>query len=163
VLVLIDVALNFVNRHRAMAEQFYAFIQNLTAEVTFDSSLFLLTKARAASFKSGPPDLGLPPTLPPTPTLSSETATASAAPEFAPGSLARLIRVTGSIPPELWNRLGTKVLSKLRASKELEVGVSFEARVDAATADALVAELRQALEELGAPAVTVTSSAWSKS
>lgn len=34
VLVLFDEVLNFVNRHRGMADQFYAFIQNLTVAMT---------------------------------------------------------------------------------------------------------------------------------
>ena len=34
VLLLFDEVLNFVNRHRAMAESFHAFIQNLTVAVT---------------------------------------------------------------------------------------------------------------------------------
>lgn len=33
-LILFDEVLNFTNRHRAMAEQFYAFIQNLTVAMT---------------------------------------------------------------------------------------------------------------------------------
>ena len=34
VLLLFDEVLNFVNRHRGMAESFHAFIQNLTVAVT---------------------------------------------------------------------------------------------------------------------------------
>jgi len=38
-------------------------------------------------------------------------------------------RIVGSVPPEVWNRLGTKVLAKLRAGSNLEVGVSFSVMV----------------------------------
>ena len=34
VLLLFDEVLNFVNRHRSMAESFHAFLQNLTVAVT---------------------------------------------------------------------------------------------------------------------------------
>ena len=34
VLILFDEVLNFLNRHRSMADQFHAFIQNLTVAVT---------------------------------------------------------------------------------------------------------------------------------
>ena len=37
VLLLFDEVLNFVNRHRALAESFHAFLQNLTVAVTGSS------------------------------------------------------------------------------------------------------------------------------
>jgi hypothetical protein len=62
----------------------------------------------------------------------------------------RTVRVTGSIPPELWNRLGTKLLPKLRSGgAELEVSVGFSAKVRSDLAFGLTAELRQILDELG--------------
>ena len=53
------------------------------------------------------------------------------------------------MPSEAWNRLGTKILPKLRSGDDLSVGVEFSVSVDAAVAQSLQAELRQALAELG--------------
>jgi hypothetical protein len=37
------------------------------------------------------------------------------------------LRVVGKIPPEVWNRLGTKVLPKLKSGTELQVGITLTA------------------------------------
>jgi hypothetical protein len=55
----------------------------------------------------------------------------------------------GTVPPEVWNRLGTKVLPKLRSGSDLKVGVDFSVRLKADTAQNLIAELQQILQELG--------------
>ena len=57
--------------------------------------------------------------------------------------------LAGTIPPELWNRLGTKILPKLRSGSDLKVGVEFSVTVPAANAERLASELRQVLQELG--------------
>ena len=55
----------------------------------------------------------------------------------------------GSVPAELWNRLGTKVLPKLRSGSDVTVEVSLSATVEQARASALATDLRQILEDLG--------------
>jgi hypothetical protein len=54
-----------------------------------------------------------------------------------------------TIPPEVWNRLGTKILPKLRSGSDLRVDVDFSVTVTVESADQLAAELRQILQELG--------------
>ena len=54
----------------------------------------------------------------------------------------------GDVPPEVWNRLGTRLLPKLRAGSDLRVGVTFELTADGASAEALLADLRQILEDM---------------
>ena len=66
-----------------------------------------------------------------------------------PGSETLVLRVKGTIPPELWNRLGTKVLPKLRAGTDLKVGLEFSVTVDANTSASVIADLNQILKELG--------------
>jgi hypothetical protein len=61
----------------------------------------------------------------------------------------RILRLTGSVPPEVWNRLGTKVLPKLRAGTDLRIGVDFSVTVSANAAGGLESELLQILQELG--------------
>ncbi|MCK7510415.1 MAG: hypothetical protein MZV70_44435 [Desulfobacterales bacterium] len=58
------------------------------------------------------------------------------------------LRVAGSIPPELWNRLGTKILPKLRSGAELQIGVDFRVSLKADAARTMTARLNQALNDL---------------
>jgi hypothetical protein len=69
--------------------------------------------------------------------------------EPAPGVETKTIHLVGSMPPEVWNRFGTKVISKLRSGADLTVGVDLSVTVNAANASNLVSELRQVLQELG--------------
>jgi hypothetical protein len=55
----------------------------------------------------------------------------------------------GTVPPEVWNRLGTRILPKLRSGADLKIGVEFSVTVNAANAASLASELRQILQELG--------------
>jgi hypothetical protein len=66
-----------------------------------------------------------------------------------PTTSTRTLRVTGAVPPEVWNRLGTKILPKLRSGSELRIRLEFSVSVSADSAPALANELRQILQELG--------------
>jgi hypothetical protein len=55
----------------------------------------------------------------------------------------------GNVPPEVWNRLGTKILPKLRSGSELKIGLEFSVTVPGDSANGFAAELRQILQELG--------------
>lgn len=119
------------------------------ADVTFDKDVFLLAKATAKKSKAAPVTSGTSETEPtpeplPEPRPSPEPSTGS---ESAPTT--SVIRVTGAIPPELWNRLGTRLLPKLRACADLRVEVGFSATVDTNLAAGVAAEINQALDELG--------------
>jgi hypothetical protein len=61
----------------------------------------------------------------------------------------RTLRLVGTVPPEVWNRLGTKILPKLRSGSKLRIALDFEVTVQAETAGSLAADLRQILQELG--------------
>ena len=52
-------------------------------------------------------------------------------------------------PAEIWNRLGTKILPKLRSGSDLKLGLDFSLTVPGGSANGLVAELQQILQELG--------------
>ncbi len=116
-------------------------------EVMFDANVFLLTKAKAKALRER---VGLevePPTTqqlkpPIEPIVEPVTGSEGAA-------VSKTIRIVGNIPPEIWNRLGTKLLPKLKGGKELNVDVGFSVSVDAATASHLESEIRQILEDLG--------------
>jgi len=118
-------------------------------EIVFNPDVFLLMKARAKALK----EVTLPqPTEAATTTTEAqpsviEPTTIEVAPAEAVGK--RTFHITGVIPPEVWNRLGTKLLPKLRSGSELQLNVDFIVTVDAQTASAFQAEVRQALQDLG--------------
>jgi len=109
-------------------------------EVEFAPGVFLLTKAKARELKAPTPPP--PPPPPPVGPIGPEGPT-------PPPSESRSIRLAGTIPSEVWNRLGTKLLPKLRQGGDLEIKVTFSVTVDAEHADHFIRELKNALAELG--------------
>ena len=70
--------------------------------------------------------------------------------EQAPSSAAIRLSLRGTIPPEQWNRLGTKLLPKLRGmGSELSLGLEASLLVRAEDIRAAEAEVRQVLRDLG--------------
>ncbi|MGB8647233.1 MAG: DUF499 domain-containing protein [Anaerolineae bacterium] len=59
------------------------------------------------------------------------------------------LRLWGEVPPEIWNRLGTRLVPKLRSSQDLKVEVAFSVNVSADASPNLIAELKQILDDLG--------------
>ena len=116
-------------------------------EVAFDSGVFLLSKARAEALRMEPEGGGKPEPSP-VPTPGPEPAPE---PDVEPpqGGKVRSIRVVGAVPPEIWNRLGTRILPKLRSGSDLRIGVDFVVNVDGLRADSLITDLKQILDELG--------------
>lgn len=120
-------------------------------EVAFESGVFLLRKATAEALQTGahaipsPAPMSAPePGASPYPQPEPDTG-----PEPSPPAGARTLRLSGSVPPEIWNRLGTKILPKLRSGTELTINVDFSVTVPADTARALAGEVQQILQELG--------------
>jgi hypothetical protein len=132
-------------------------------EVSFEAGVFLLTKARAKSLKApteGPGVGGGPAagkgeggttveTIPVDVGVGTGGAGQGAGAAVAPAQ--RTLRITGTIPPEVWNRLGTRIIPKLKAGSHLQLGLTFTVTVDAAAAETLERDLRQAFADLGLP------------
>ena len=138
-------------------------------EIAFESGVFLLTKAKAQALKAGvfePASEPKPQPGPPVPgpgpgPLSAEPSTTQAGepepqPAPTPGIQTKTIRLVGAVPPELWNRLGTKLLPKLRSAMpaggqgaELKVSVDLSVTVNPGVVGSLTSDLRQILEDLG--------------
>jgi len=120
-------------------------------EVTFDAGVFLLSKSTAQRIKHGAAAVIATPspseavTQPP---LRSES-------QLDEGAIKPMVpqvktfRLVGTIPPELWNRLGTKLITKLRSGSNLSLGIEFSVNVSSDLARSMESELRQALEDLG--------------
>jgi hypothetical protein len=120
-------------------------------EVAFETGVFLLRKAIAEALKAGLPAVPTPgPEPAPGPIVIPAPEPGPAdGPGLTPSPTTRTLRLTGSVPPEVWNRLGTKILPKLRSGSDLTIGVEFTVTVKDVAAESLVSELRQVLQELG--------------
>lgn len=119
-------------------------------EVEFGSGVFLLTKARAQALKAGvtvPESRAETVVAPPVP--KSETPV-EPPPEPAPAHEAKIrsICLAGTIPPEAWNRLGTKLLPKLRCGSDLQISINIAVTVDPNMAGNLISDLQQILMDL---------------
>jgi hypothetical protein len=69
--------------------------------------------------------------------------------EPKPGIQTRTLRLVGTVPPEIWNRLGTKIIPKLKSGADLKIGVDFSVTFSAESARGVESDLRQILEDLG--------------
>jgi hypothetical protein len=118
-------------------------------EVAFESDVFLLRKAAAEALKSGAPAIPIRPQEPGEPPSPTSTPAPVPTPEPPVAASTRTLRVVGAVPPEVWNRLGTKILPKLRSGSDLKIVLDFEVTVRADSAAALATDLRQILQELG--------------
>lgn len=119
-------------------------------EVIFDETTLLLTRATAESLKQVPPKAA-PEAAPPQEEFHLEP------PRPAPVGVTeaptvQMVRMSlrGTVPPEQWNRLGTRLLPKLRTSGQ-DVSLSLDASFLVRFQDVshLESELRQALQDLG--------------
>ncbi|MEW6229438.1 MAG: AAA family ATPase, partial [Bacillota bacterium] len=129
-------------------------------EVAFESRVFLLTKTKAQVLKAGAKPEPVPSPEPgpfsgpgpvpgpaPAPWPGSDS---EITPELPAGDAGtRTIHITGTLPPEVWNRLGTRILPKLRSGSDLRIGVDFSVVVDTSIGTSLVSDLRQILNDLG--------------
>ena len=134
----------------------------LPEDVMFESDVYLLTRGLAERLKApAAPE-------PETPTAREGGSGGSGGPAgdstgTGPGpdmpvdpqpplppepSARKSLRIHGDIRPEIWNRLGTRILPKLRSGHDLKVGVTFELTADGAGTDPLLADLQQILEDL---------------
>ena len=126
-------------------------------EVAFENGVFLLTKVKAEELRRKttviePPE---PPSGPPGgddwrgDPVGPEPTPDPPEPVPPPAGQKATLSLTGSVPRESWNRVGTRLLPKLQGSEDISVKVELSASVDAEQAQNMAAELRQALEDLG--------------
>ena len=131
-------------------------------EVVFEPNVFLLTKAKAealnalAGSESAAPHPDSRTGPEPKPGPGPEPLPGSK-PEPEPGPLAAprpstrptTLRLAGTVPPEVWNRLGTRILPKLRSGDDLSVGIKLSVNIGSDLAGNMEADLRQILDDLG--------------
>ncbi|MEW5995172.1 MAG: AAA family ATPase, partial [Candidatus Zixiibacteriota bacterium] len=118
-------------------------------EVTFESGVFLLTKVKAKALKTGmraEPEVVVGPAPQEEP---KEVKKPGEREEPTLGAKTRTLRLVGTVPPEIWNRFGTKIIPKLKSGSELKIGVDFSVTVNAESARSVESDLRQIIEDLG--------------
>ena len=131
-------------------------------EVVFKSNVYLLTKAKvealdalARTEPAAPqPDSGSGPESKPAPEpepLPGSRHEPAPDPSAVPGPSTRptTLRLAGTVPPEVWNRLGTRILPKLRSGDDLSVGIELSVSTGPDLAENKEAELQQTLNDLG--------------
>ena len=112
--------------------------------------VFLLTRARSDELQF----VGIREHAPPSVTTDQEDSTKDSDPEpesesIPPADMASdLLRITGTVPPELRNRLGTKLIPKLRAGDSLTMGVNLTVELAQTMAESLQADVQQVLSDL---------------
>ena len=119
-------------------------------EVAFEPSVFLLTRARGEELRFGGVREPSPPPITPDKKDPAKGSDPEEKQESTPPSdeVSVLLRLSGNIPPELWNRLGTKLIPKLRSGDRLTVGVDLTVEVAQSTAESLQADVQQILNDL---------------
>lgn len=130
-------------------------------EVVFEPGVFLLKKNKAQVLKVNaiasplPESLNVPPLSPRNQARQGafEGFESDSPPTVLPQTCT--LRLTGTIPPELWNRLGTKLIPKLRSGDDLVARVEFSLNVSSQQAQSLEMELRQILDDLGLNSVQI--------
>jgi hypothetical protein len=115
-------------------------------EVAFEPDVFLLRRDTAGALKAGLPIAPQPPPEP-EPIPPQEPGQPLVQPP-EPAAM-RTLRIMGTVPPEVWNRVGMKIIPKIRTGSELKIGVDFSVSVAEGSANSLLTELRQSLQELG--------------
>jgi hypothetical protein len=121
-------------------------------EIAFEPGVFLLLKSKAASIKNGPKSISTDGYEPQNIAVQpAGPVTSPVAPEIRLDSAdtPRIFKIKGDVPPEIWNRLGTKLLPKLRGGADLKIGVEFIVSVGQKLAQNFETELKQILNDLG--------------
>lgn len=132
-------------------------------EIAFDSDVYLIRKFKGAELKmkaqrgksvAETPPVDQPPLAPDVlggkdPVISPPTDTTPVVIQPTSETSVKTLRLSGNIPSEMWNRLGTKIIPKLKSAGELQIGLEFTVEVSSDTVSNLQTELRQIVDDLG--------------
>jgi hypothetical protein len=117
-------------------------------EIEFSSAVFLLRKEQAGGVKREGERVVQPTVEPGAPEVELEIVPDDGQePEDVQPMV--MLRIAGRIPAEVWNRLGTKLVPKLRSGAELQAGVEFVVTLEPRAAASLEREVAQILADLG--------------
>ena len=130
----------------------------LPEDVMFEADVYLLNRQTAerssaphdsqSQTRPEPPDDKRKESVSTTdPGLLAESSASTEKP-VAEETTRKSLRIHGTIPPEIWNRVGTRLLPKLRTRGDVTVRVGFELQADLPGVSTLTTELRQVLDDL---------------
>ncbi|MDR2730237.1 MAG: DUF499 domain-containing protein [Treponema sp.] len=122
-------------------------------EVSFEPDVFLLLKTKVQSLKKPEqqPELVKPAQgslITDTPLFPQPFAKDTPSLETPVTPSERNIQITGKIPPDSWNRIGTKIIPKIRVGNNLQINVAISFSVDNNLAQSTVSELDQTIDDL---------------
>lgn len=134
-------------------------------DVTFTDGVFLLRKEKARGLKEYASDPVQPPqrevkegditgrkyddvTDESEPTSGRVFGTEIPIPESQETVGPVTLRLQGSVPADTWNRLGTRLIPKLRNRRSLSINVQIEVEVEGGEAASILEEIVQTLEDL---------------
>jgi hypothetical protein len=118
-------------------------------EVNFDANVFLLSKSKAKALRSRSAEQTFVENVRKPEEKQPTESEQRPEPKQEPASQSVTLNLRGSIPPEIWNRLGTKLIPKLRSGSELTAQVNFSVAIDGKAVANFESDLRQILEDLG--------------
>lgn len=116
-------------------------------EVSFDPDVYLLRRDKGKALRAAAEALGASGAPEPAPAVPPREGPEPEMPE-TPAEGKRTVLVSGTVPAELWNRIGTKLIPKVRSVAGHRLTIECAAELDAAQAAHLVRELEQAIADL---------------
>ena len=119
-------------------------------ELVFEADVFLLSKAKAKEIRgTGDPKPPRPQPQPKPDPQPQPKPEPGPGPEPIPGTQNTTLRLAGTVPPEVWNRLGHRIVPKLRSGDDLSLGIEFSMSISSQLARNMETELQQILNDLG--------------
>ncbi len=129
-------------------------------EVAFEPNVFLLKKTKAQELRTPSTASDIqPPVIVPDPAPADPDDREIVPLDTVPDDIEPLghtqtdrkttLRITGTVPPEVWNRIGTRILPKLRSGADLTVGIDLSVDIEPDRSHGLQLDLLQALDALG--------------
>jgi hypothetical protein len=128
-------------------------------EISFEPNVFLLSKSKVQALKTKPVET-IEPDVKDASTstaglvsfgsdrLVTTTDEPEISSELTPTTQKRTFRLAGQVPSEVWNRLGTKLLTKLKTGEDLQISVEFSVTIKPELAAGFETEIRQVLQDL---------------
>jgi hypothetical protein len=119
-------------------------------EVAFDANVFLLKKETAEKLLAPPSASVVMPPGDESPQISPQPPNGGGQAPVTPTTPGIVVvQLSGEVPSELWNKVGTKLIPKLRSTSGLKIEVIASGKIDRAGATAFADELTQIINDLG--------------
>jgi Protein of unknown function (DUF499) len=116
-------------------------------EVSFDADVYLLRKEKAKALLAGT-GVDQPSGPTPEPTRGDGIAESISEEPTKVAAGKKTIVLTGAIPPELWNKVGIRLIPKLRSNAQPVLGVNFSIEIQSGQTTSILREIQYALADL---------------